>query len=83
MRASKAIRLLEMKGSSVLCTPRRAAIDDPLVEGHGGVICDFVEAVTTGTEPLTAGSDNIASLAMVFAAIESATTGQRCRLDLV
>lgn len=58
-------------------------LSDPLVEGHGGVICDFVEAVTTGTEPLTAGSDNIASLAMVFAAIESATTGQRCRLDLV
>lgn len=44
----------------------------PLVLGHAGVIADFVSAVSSHSAPLTDGSDNILSLAMVFAAIESA-----------
>ncbi|MER9213777.1 Gfo/Idh/MocA family oxidoreductase [Mesorhizobium sp. M0663] len=47
------------------------------VGGHLGIIQDFVRAVETGTEPETRGADNIKSLAMVFAAIESAETGRR------
>lgn len=54
----------------------------PLVEGHGGNLCDFVDAVLTGREPLTVGRDNILSLAMVAAAIESAESGQRCRVPI-
>lgn len=50
---------------------------EPLVEGHAGVILDFVRAVQGQTSPLTAGTDNIHSLAMVFAAIRSAETGAR------
>ncbi|YCI05692.1 Gfo/Idh/MocA family oxidoreductase [Ensifer sp. D2-11] len=45
--------------------------------GHASVIADFVAAVRSGTKPETAGDDNINSLAMVFAAIESARTRQR------
>lgn len=47
------------------------------VEGHLGIIKDFMQAVETGTEPETRGTDNIKSLAMVFGAIESAETGRR------
>lgn len=59
--------------------PERVAIP-PLhakdkVGGHLGVIADFLEALQTRSQPETAGSDNIKSLAMVFAAIESATSG--------
>lgn len=45
--------------------------------GHASVIAEFLEAVETGRVPETAGNDNIKSLAMVFAAIESARIRQR------
>jgi predicted dehydrogenase len=48
-----------------------------LIQGHAGVIADFVHAIQSGQPPLTEGRDNIQSLAMVTAAIESAETGQR------
>jgi predicted dehydrogenase len=48
-----------------------------LIMGHAGVIHDFVQSVATGRRPLTDGTDNIQSLAMVFAAIDSASTGTR------
>ena len=51
------------------------------VGGHFGVLADFVAAVRSGTEPETGGRDNIRSLAMVLAAIESAEAGQR--VDIV
>jgi predicted dehydrogenase len=58
------------------------ALAEPLIEGHGGVIADFVRAVMSGDTPLTIGSDNIQSLAMVAAAIESANAGEKRRVDL-
>lgn len=54
---------------------------EPLDEGHAGVIADFVEAVRTGRAPLTPGTDNVRSLAMVLAAIESAETGARVAIS--
>ena len=45
--------------------------------GHASVIAEFLDALRTGRTPETAGTDNIKSLAMVFAAIESARTRQR------
>ncbi len=42
--------------------------------GHATLIKDFIDCVRAGREPETAASDNIKSLAMVFAAIESANT---------
>jgi predicted dehydrogenase len=54
---------------------------DDRVDGHLGVISDFVAAVRRGGEPETVGRDNIRSLAMVLGAIESAEAGGR--VDIV
>ncbi|MEO9297274.1 Gfo/Idh/MocA family protein [Devosia alba] len=51
--------------------------DADQTHGHASVIADFLNAIETGRQPETVGSDNIKSLAMVFAAIESARKGQR------
>lgn len=54
------------------------AMPPPLpAEGHAGVLLDFVTSLREGRKPLTVCSDNIKSLCMVFAAIESAETGRR------
>ena len=45
--------------------------------GHAGLIREFVDCVRAGKTPETVCTDNIKSLAMVFAAIESAETGRR------
>lgn len=45
--------------------------------GHASVLAEFLDAIETGRAPETASNDNIKSLAMVFAAIESAKTRQR------
>ncbi|TPM46249.1 Gfo/Idh/MocA family oxidoreductase [Mesorhizobium sp. B2-2-3] len=81
----------ELKAEAVL--PEREGLLDKVVPvavppldpadrigGHLGVMEDFVRAVETGTEPETRGADNIKSLAMVFAAIESAETGRRIEI---
>jgi predicted dehydrogenase len=49
-------------------------------EGHASVIRAFVNAIEAGGEPETVGHDNIASLGMVFGAIESAETGRRVEI---
>ena len=46
------------------------------VEGHSGVIREFLNCVRDGGTPETVCSDNIKSLAMVFGAIESAEQGK-------
>jgi predicted dehydrogenase len=43
---------------------------------------DFLHALDTGETPMGECHDNIKSLAMVFAAIESAQTGRRVVIDL-
>lgn len=47
------------------------------VGGHEGVMRDFLEALDTGIAPETISSENFKSLAMAFAAIESARTQSR------
>ena len=42
------------------------------VDGHAGLIREFIRAIRTGGAPETICTDNIKSLAMVFGAIESA-----------
>ena len=49
--------------------------------GHASVLSDFLDSIEGGRAPETAGSDNIKSLAMVFAAIESARTRQRVEIS--
>lgn len=48
---------------------------------HKGVIEEFLHCVRTGEIPETVCTDNIKSLAMVFAAIESANTGKRVEIS--
>jgi predicted dehydrogenase len=45
--------------------------------GHASVIAEFLDSIEQGRQPETASSDNIKSLAMVLAAIQSAKTRQR------
>ena len=51
------------------------------VGGHDGLIKEFVEAVRSARLPETTSSDNIKSLAMVFAAIESAKLEQKVPVE--
>jgi predicted dehydrogenase len=55
------------------------AVPDRHVEhtGHAGLIRDFVDGILTGTTPQTVCTDNVKSLAMVLAAVESAQTKTR------
>lgn len=50
--------------------------------GHAGVINEFVQSIRTGRVPETICSDNIKSLAMCFAAVESAETGKRVEISI-
>lgn len=52
------------------------------VGGHAGLIQEFVDSIRQGTIPETICTDNIKSLAMVFAAIESAETGKPVDIKL-
>jgi predicted dehydrogenase len=49
--------------------------------GQNGLLHDFVTALATGAQPDTAAASNIDSLAIVFAAIESAETGRAIELE--
>ncbi len=51
-----------------------------IAKGHEGLIRDFIAKLEQHTEQATPSSDNIKSLAMVFAAIESAKTGKRVQV---
>ena len=55
------------------------ALDVPA--GIAGSLRDFLRALKTGATPMGECHDNIKSLAMVFAAIESAATGRRVRIE--
>ncbi len=48
--------------------------------GHDGVIADVLDAIEAGRDPETVGHDNLHSVAMVCAAVESATTGRRVEI---
>ena len=55
--------------------------DERQTHGHASAIAGFLDAVESGAVPETAGSDNIRSLEMVFAAIESARTQKRIQIS--
>lgn len=56
--------------------PPHDPADDDKTAGHASLIREFVTCVRTGAEPDTSAANNIKSLAMVFAAIESARSGR-------
>jgi predicted dehydrogenase len=52
------------------------------VNGHEGLIKEFIRCIRTGCEPETICTDNIKSLAMVFGAIESAKQDKPVEIGL-
>jgi predicted dehydrogenase len=68
---------LELVDESV---PATAAAVAP-GQGIAGSLRDFVHALRTGETPMGECGENILSLAMVYAAIESASRGERVRID--
>lgn len=59
---------------------RTVAVDN-IPAGITGSLLDFLNALKTGATPMGECHDNIKSLAMVFAAIESAATGRRIAVE--
>jgi predicted dehydrogenase len=51
--------------------------DEATTREHESVIADFLDALESGRAPESTGTDNIKSLAMVFGAIDSASTQRR------
>jgi Predicted dehydrogenases and related proteins len=54
-----------------------AEVDETMPRGIAGSLRDFLKALETGATPMGECHDNIKSLAMVFAAIESSRAGKR------
>lgn len=76
----KAEHVPRAEGETRLVKPGVALDVPPLTvehQAHDGLIRDFVRCARTGEKPMTHCDDNIKSLAMVTAAVESARTQQR------
>lgn len=56
-------------------------LSDEQAQGHSSVIREFLGCVRTGAVPETAATDNIHSLAMVFGAVASSTSGSRVAVE--
>ncbi len=59
----------------------QGAVEENGASGISGSLRDFLHALDTGQTPMGECHDNIKSLAMVFAAAESARSGQRVSLN--
>lgn len=62
--------------------PHAASVNEETQRGIAGSLRDFLHALRTGATPMGECHDNIKSLAMVFAAIESAATGRRVAIEI-
>lgn len=64
-------------------TEQRSIVPDESIErGIAGSLRDFLHALATGAPPMGECHDNIKSVAMIFAAVESAATGRRVRIQV-
>jgi predicted dehydrogenase len=61
--------------------PVPAGVSGEDSSGHYGCVREFIDCVKNGSIPETICTDNIRSLAMVFAAIKSATEGRRVEVS--
>lgn len=58
------------------------AVSPMAATGHEGCIHDFLRCVREGDQPMTRGTDNVKSLAMVRAAVASAKRGERVAVEI-
>jgi len=72
--------VVEQSGFHARTEPRTTEVADDMQRGIAGSLRDFLRALDTGATPMGECHDNIKSLAMVFAAIESSSTGRRVAL---
>jgi predicted dehydrogenase len=70
----------EAGGFQSTFTSHTATVAEDVAAGIAGSLRDFLHALQTGATPMGECHDNIKSLAMVFAAIESASTGQPVKI---
>lgn len=75
--APRAEIIAAVEGPSARVREVRPAVGTADAVGIEGTLRDFVRALRTGVLPMGECHDNIKSVAMVFAAMESAATGQR------
>jgi len=83
---AQAVKAQSAVASGSLYRPLEEVRGEPFADsatpvGHGGAILDFLRCLREGATPETVSSDNIKSLAMVFAAIESAAKGREVRVE--
>lgn len=74
--------VIETGGFTSKTDVKHAQIEKDVPAGIAGSLRDFLHALRTGTTPMGECHDNIKSLAMVFAAIESAETGRRVAVEV-
>ncbi|MEN9937343.1 MAG: hypothetical protein RLZZ387_3922 [Chloroflexota bacterium] len=80
--ALEAEAVAERGGFHSTFAPHVGEVEPDVPHGIAGSLRDFVNALRTGATPMGECHDNIKSLAMVFGAIESATTGQRVAIRM-
>ncbi len=80
----KAQRVSQVAGFTSKVEDVAVPAEDPAdkVGSHAGVINDFIACVLDGRAPETICTDNVKSLAMVLAAIESSDTGRRVEITV-
>ncbi|KAB8140461.1 Gfo/Idh/MocA family oxidoreductase [Chloroflexia bacterium SDU3-3] len=74
--------VVEQPGGFVAQTGPRSLAVPEVAGGIAGSLADFLRALDTGATPMGECHDNIKSLAMVFAAMESARSGQRVSISI-
>lgn len=62
--------------------PRRVELPDLPHRDRAGALAAFARAVRSGVQPETSGRDNLGSLALMFATIDAASTGQPVALKV-
>jgi len=72
--------VVEQNGFHARTESRTTEVAADMQRGIAGSLRDFLHALDTGAMPMGECHDNIKSLAMVFAAIESSSTGRRVAL---
>jgi predicted dehydrogenase len=80
--APQAEIVAEQGGFTARTEPHAAEVDEAMQRGIAGSLRDFLHALRTGATPMGECHDNIKSLAMVFAAIESAASGKRVAVEI-
>jgi predicted dehydrogenase len=74
--------VVEIGGFHSKTEQRSMPVDESAPRGIAGSLQDFLNALATGATPMGECHDNIKSLAMVFAAMESARAEQRVKIDV-